>query len=307
MKNLTIKTKKSVAIFALLAFIIAPFTSSVTVAQAVVLPNWNTTGSYVIDMEYLGTMYPHDMTLVQDGMGDLTGNGGSPAGGNVYTWVLIAPSTVAGDAIDFMANYTATPDAVTPQTVLHVVGTVAVGGTMSGTWSDNYAGGDRSGTWASTSGTAVAIAPPVPGEGQIGGDVVGGVGAGTLAVTSVVVDDSSAVADGSFANGWKYTFNVTIPTNETHLSMKFANWTQTGGPGTIAVANNMRISSVQANNAGATVLLTAQNTYSIPTLDMTVDLDAMTEGIQVQVMVEVAVPVGSVSGAYTTSYGVQTI
>ncbi len=304
MKNIKNTIKKSLATLGLMAFILAPFASSVSIVNAAVAPNWNTSGTYVIDMEYLGSMYAHDMTLVQDGLGNLTGNGGSPAGANVYTWVITS-GTVAGDTIDFLADYTATPDAVTPQTVLHVLGTVAVGGTMSGTWEDNYQGGTRSGTWMTTTGTAVAI--PGNNAGQIGGDVIGGVGAGTLAVTSVEMTDSSAVADGTFTNGWKYTFNITVPTNETHLSMKFDNWLRTGGGGTIPVANNMRISSPQANNAGATVLLLAANTYSVPTLDMTTDLDPLMEGIQVKVLVEVSVPVGTVNGAYTTNYGVQTI
>jgi hypothetical protein len=124
-------------------------------AHAADAPTHDVDGSYVISMEYLGSDYLHDMTLSEtDGV--LTGNGGSPAGSNVYTWT-IASGTVSGDTIDFYANYTATPDAVTPQTVLHVVGTVAEDGTMSGTWSDNYQGGNRSGTWETVSGTATPI------------------------------------------------------------------------------------------------------------------------------------------------------
>lgn len=115
--------------------------------------DWNTTGSYVINMEYLGIDYPHDMTLTQNNAGVLTGNGGSPAGSNTYLWTITS-GTVTGNAIDFLANYTATPDAVTPQTVLHVMGTIAGNGTMSGTWTDNYAGGNRPGTWTTSTGSA---------------------------------------------------------------------------------------------------------------------------------------------------------
>jgi len=119
-------------------------------------PNWNVTGSYVVNMNYLGTDYPHDMSLTQDGVGNLTGNGGSPAGANVYTWVVTAGS-ISGNTIDFLADYTATPDAVTPQTTMHVIGTIAPDGSMSGTWSDNYQGGARSGTWVTTSGNAILL------------------------------------------------------------------------------------------------------------------------------------------------------
>lgn len=134
-------------------------------AAAALVPNWDVTNDYVVAFNYLGTDYAHDMTLAQDGLGNLTGNGGNPAGSpHVYTWVVTSGS-VAGDAIDFYADYTATADAVTPLTVMHVVGTVAADGTLSGTWSDTYQGGLRSGTWESTSGTATAIpVAPVPAD-----------------------------------------------------------------------------------------------------------------------------------------------
>jgi len=151
MKNLIAK----VAMFAILA---APLGLPL-ITQAAVVPNWNTTGTYVIAFDYLGTSYAHDMVLTQDGLGNLTGQGGSPVGANVYTWNLTLGS-VSGDNIDFLANYTATADAVTPQTTMHVIGTVALNGTMSGTWSDNYQGGVRTGTWSTTSGAAVAIVAP---------------------------------------------------------------------------------------------------------------------------------------------------
>ena len=134
-----------------LALLIAPFGAALPALAAA--PQWDTTGSYVVAMKYQGTNYAHDMTLTQAANGTLTGNGGSPAGANLYTWILTS-GTVSGDMIHFTANYTATPDAVTPQTIMHLVGTIAANGTMSGTWSDNYNNGSRSGTWKSTTGTA---------------------------------------------------------------------------------------------------------------------------------------------------------
>lgn len=148
--------RKILAFIVAFAFIVSPFASA-TPAHAAALPNWNTSGNYVIAFDYLGSSYAHDLTLAQDGLGNLTGNGGSPAGGShVYTWVLTS-GTSSADTIDFLANYTASADAVTPLTTMHVVGTVAPLGTLSGTWSDNYQGGTRSGTWTSTSGAATAI------------------------------------------------------------------------------------------------------------------------------------------------------
>jgi hypothetical protein len=126
-----------------------------------------------------------------------------------------------------------------------------------------------------------------------------------LKVTSVDSVDTSASADGSFANGWKYVFHITVPTAEPNLALKFADWARNGGGGTIPVANDMRISSAQADNSGAKVLLTAANTYSSPDLHITGDLDPLTPGYQVEVAVEVAVPSGTPNGSYNTSYGVR--
>lgn len=125
-----------------------------------------------------------------------------------------------------------------------------------------------------------------------------------LMVVSVEPIDTSTNADGTFADGWKYIFHITAPSTEQDLAMKFSDWLRTGGGGTIPVANNMRISSAQADNGGATILLTAADTYSTPALHMTGDLNPVMAGRQVDITVEVAVPVGTPSGSYTTNYGV---
>lgn len=532
---------------------------------------WDVSGDYIINMNYDGNDYSHDLSLSQDGSGNLTGNGGSPAGGNIYTWE-IATGTISDNHISFDANYTATEDAVTPQTVLHVEGDIDEDGSISGTWSDNYQGGERSGTWSTTEGMAVELAGSLsaedfgvvdydtglgqlagysagfglsdatfenaqsvvvklygaddqllqtntligdisgnqisspfdvsgsfdyssdgywtnvreseygqsvpatkvvatvtlengkvltatntnlsgdpetiyPGDespetvkvtivkyvdgmmatatssnntdfvmnaswdaenigagsgqytlsengfngdpspykavtvdmtsgasystgevmndmtgascseekpyalvgytygdslseavngnatttfpnlsnitsnkyiivwnddcategvgGTIGGEVVGPTG--VLEVTSIETIDSSATADGTFENGWEYVFNITVPTDEQDLAMKFADWTiNGGGSDIIPAANNMRISSDQADNDGETVMITAANTYSSPTLHITEDLNPSLPGLQVKVTVEVRVPSGSANGSYTTNYGVMT-
>ncbi len=144
--------------------------------------------------------------------------------------------------------------------------------------------------------------------GTIGGDVSGGTSShGTLGVTSIDATKTSATADGTFTNGWKYVFHITVPDNETNVAMKFADWMNTAASSTLAASGNMRISSAQADNAGATVLITGANTYSTPSLHMTGDLDPATPGKQVEVTVEVAVPASTVNGSYATSYGVQTL
>ncbi|KKT78827.1 MAG: hypothetical protein UW75_C0035G0002 [Parcubacteria group bacterium GW2011_GWF2_44_8] len=557
--------KKIVSMFMGASVLMLPF--AFTMPAVAVTTTWDVTGEYVIAVDYEGTDYLHDLSLTQDEDGDLTGNGGSPAGSNVYTWVLTS-GMVVGNAIDFLADYTATPDAVTPQTTMHVVGTIAEDGTMSGTWTDNYNGGDRSGSWTSTEGNAspagslaaedfgvvnydtglgilkgysagfgltnatfsgaqsvivqlfagdtllqtntgtekigdeiignqisspfdvsgdfdyvtdgywtnareseygqsvpatkvvatvilengktvtaentnlsgdpttiypdpvtatttvkvtvekfvngtmataasadnsdfpmystwdaenigagagnyvlsetnttpyqavtadmtmgadystkekvngsvvgaqcdtgepyalkgyttgdtraaaIAATPTMTEpsftnlqtnkyvivwntdcsnpSGEIGGEVVGS--DGVLEVTSIEMIDTSATANGTFTDGWEYVFHITAPSSEEDISMKFSDWLRTEGSGTIPVANNMRISSAQADNGGATILLTAANVYSAPALHMDGDLDPVMAGRQIEVTVEVAVPAGTPNGSYTTSYGVQ--
>jgi hypothetical protein len=119
-------------------------------------PNWDTTGDYVVEFEYLDGYYAHDMELAQDGGGALTGvGGGYPAGAlsHVYTWVIDSGS-VDGDTIELVAHYTASADAVTPLTVMVMTGTIDEDGEMSGTWHDNYQGGNRVGEWRTTLGSA---------------------------------------------------------------------------------------------------------------------------------------------------------
>lgn len=136
--------------------------------------------------------------------------------------------------------------------------------------------------------------------GTINGDVDA-----PLSVTSIDVIKGTATANGSFSDGWKYVFHITAPTLENKLSMKFSNWLSSVGSSTIPVANNMRISSAQADNGGATVLLTAENVYSTPALNMVSDLNAVAAGRQVDITVDVAVPVNTPNGSYTTTYGVK--
>ncbi|MFZ3011954.1 MAG: hypothetical protein WA060_03095 [Minisyncoccia bacterium] len=407
MKTISKIVKKSTAGLMLLAFAVGSFGLSPN-KFALAATTWDTTGAYVINMNYLGTDHPHDMSLVQDISDNLTGNGGSPAGANVYTWTITSGGVV-GDTIDFLADYTATPDAVTPQTTLHIVGTIAPDGTMSGTWSDNFQAEARTGTFSTASGAVVAdpiivegnvitnpataititdatlngtngasdalghsfwaslntfstASPSIPvgvystpdlgviaantpfsallsstgitvtpdttyyfsawsnvagvwypGEvlsfttlgtgGEIGGEVVPG--NGILEVTSIEMTDTTATANNSFEDGWEYVFNITVPTDEANLSMKFADWVRTGGSEIIPAGGNMRISSPQANNSGATVPITTANTYSTPALVMTTDLNPSLDGIQVKVIVEVKIPTGTMSGSYTTNYGVK--
>lgn len=115
---------------------------------------WDVSGNWIKTDEYEGLFYPHDMVLNQDSGNNLTGSGGYPVGGPyIYPWTITSGS-VTGNNIDFCAVY---PNPPVAGVIMHVTGTIASDGTMSGNWTDNAGAGgaERSSTWASTSGAAV--------------------------------------------------------------------------------------------------------------------------------------------------------
>jgi hypothetical protein len=234
-------------------------------------------------------------------------NGNSAATGHSF-WVSLAPFVTTSPVIpsgvystpDFGSVVANTPfsaslssitttgvptnlPAITPNTTYYFAAWSNVGGT----W---YPGAVLNFTTSET-GTGGTI------EGTVNSEQ------GVLEVDSITSSENNAngIADNTFAHGWSYTFHITAPTNEPNLSMKFANWLS--GANILPVANNMQISSAQASNGPITI--TSANTYSLP-LIMTGDLDAGTVGRQVDVVVQVKIPVSTANGTYNTSYGVQT-
>jgi hypothetical protein len=137
-----------------------------------------------------------------------------------------------------------------------------------------------------------------------GGGLTGTVSDAVLSVTSITPVNTVAAADGTFDHGWKWIFNITAPSNETRLSMKFGDWLNTSS-GTIPTAGNMRISSSQASSADP-VMITSSGAYSTA-LTLTADRDSTAAGRQVQVTVEVNIPSGTANGSYSTTYGVQSM
>ena len=124
--------------------------------------------------------------------------------------------------------------------------------------------------------------------------------AAILRVTNISAVKTFAIADDTYENGWSWLFNVTAPTSETELQMKFADWTSALLT-TISVAGNVRYSSAEASNGLVEII--AANTYGDP-LHLTGDLDTSAPGRQIQILVEARVPEGSAGGSYSTSYGI---
>ena len=112
--------------------------------------HWDITGDWVLEFDYLGTLYIHDMTVTDNAF---TGTGGYPASGPPYSITWTVAGTINGNNIEMTINYDSSSYYV------DVVGTIASDGTMSGTWGNL----GQSGTWCSSSGNAVMVGNGWPG------------------------------------------------------------------------------------------------------------------------------------------------
>ncbi len=101
------------------------------------LGNWDIIGDWVLEFDYLGSLYIHDMTIV-----DNTFTGTGSAQFSSQTWTI--EGTLNGDNIEMTIDYDGSSYYV------NVVGTIASDGTMSGIWSNP----SQSGTWVSSEGSA---------------------------------------------------------------------------------------------------------------------------------------------------------
>jgi len=129
----------------------------------------------------------------------------------------------------------------------------------------------------------------------------------TVTVDGISATKSWALADDDYDNGWRWEFDVTVPTAEDSLQMKFANWAS--GSNSIAAADNIRFYSDQADVAvdeDHAIDITVADTYSA-VMTLTGDSDTNQSGRQISITVEAKVPVGSATGAYSTSYGIQSL
>ncbi|MBI5134162.1 MAG: hypothetical protein HZA81_02135 [Candidatus Taylorbacteria bacterium] len=136
-------------------------------------------------------------------------------------------------------------------------------------------------------------------DGQIEGDVE----QGALGVSSISQVRSTATAGGGFGQGWEWTFNVTVPSDEQVVRMKFGDWVHTNGVSSVDMEGNMRISSEQASSS-VPIVMAAAGVYSDP-MAIVSDLDPSAPGLQIQIKVEMKVPSGAQNGSYGTYYGIQ--
>ena len=113
---------------------------------------WNVTGvsQFTFRLTNGTTDYTHHVTLTQNGQ-TVGGSGGYPlTDGDVYHWNITSGSLV-GSSLSLTALY----DLGAIGTVMHISGTIAPDGSISGTWDDNF-GGSRTGTFTAPAGSATA-------------------------------------------------------------------------------------------------------------------------------------------------------
>lgn len=132
-----------------------------------------------------------------------------------------------------------------------------------------------------------------------------------LAVTGVDVISSVATADNLFADGWKWVLHLTIPDTENAFRMKFSDFVNTvsTSTATIPVATNIRIFSPQSSNAmdqGSAMAATASSVYG-GWMNLVGDTSTTTPGRQIDVTIEMRIPVGTAAGSYTTTFGAQSV
>ena len=146
-------------------------------------------------------------------------------------------------------------------------------------------------------------------EGVVGtsADMTIGDSPAALAVNEIDSTSSYATPGSGFGGGFSWTFDVTVPDNETDLYLKFSDFTN--GSGTIPADANIRYYSAQSSDhtVDSPITVSAANTYSETPMTLTGDLDPSTAGRQVQVTVQMQVPEDASGGSYSGSYGVESL
>lgn len=119
---------------------------------------------------------------------------------------------------------------------------------------------------------------------------------------SMISSDTSGVADNTYANGWSYTFNITLGTGVNATRVKLNNFTMTtDSTKTIGVPGNVVMNYTNASGyAKSYNVLESYNESA--TIDPLFDLDSSAAGVQGNVTIYVKIPSGTVAGAYSTSY-----
>jgi hypothetical protein len=128
-----------------------------------------------------------------------------------------------------------------------------------------------------------------------------------LLVTGTDNVQTSATADGTFADGWEWILHLVVPSIENNFAMKFGDFANSSNASTtFPAANNIRIWSPESSNASTTAssMTEVGNGYSADMM-LTGDTSSTTPGRQIDVYIQAAVPAGTPTGSYSTTFGAE--
>jgi hypothetical protein len=119
---------------------------------------------------------------------------------------------------------------------------------------------------------------------------------------SLIASDTVGIADGTYENGWSFTFNISMGTGGNALRFRMYDWTDASG-NTMSTFNNTKM--VYYNSTGVQSTYWVRSSYDeTQTVYALQDIDSVMAGTQGNITIYVKIPVGTVSGSYSTSYGV---
>jgi len=122
-----------------------------------------------------------------------------------------------------------------------------------------------------------------------------------ITLNSLMMTKQTAKANNQYADGWQWTFDLTIwDFAETSLKMKFEQW---GGVGALDAGGNMQFS---VNSGTSWLDITDDGVYPAAGADLSGIDNNAAAGRQVSVLVRMKVPKNTLAGAYTSGYGILT-
>lgn len=133
----------------------------------------------------------------------------------------------------------------------------------------------------------------------------------TASSTPLALDDTEAIDTNGIANdewedGWEWVLTFTVPDNETQFQMRFSDFED--GDESIAADGNIRYftsQSASATTSADAVVIDEENVYA-DAITLTGDVDPGTPGRQVEVTIQVKIPIGTDEGSYSTTFGART-
>ena len=134
-----------------------------------------------------------------------------------------------------------------------------------------------------------------------------GVNSAAGVTASLNSSDTSAIADNTFANGWSFTFNITLGGTTSNVTtvnataVKIANWTRVGGSDTIVTAGNTIMNYTISNGTAATYYV-SHNYNATDTIYPLQDLHTSSVPINGTVTIYMKIPAATVPGTYSTTF-----